>query len=67
MSLMPQAADGHYDERGNWQRTKFCFISCGAACTCGPPMGLWYSAAHDKAMEKATPEPAAPPAPQRRE
>src|SRR5690348_11489670 len=40
--------DGYYDDNGEWQRTKFCFVSCGAACTCGPPGGLYYSAAHDK-------------------
>lgn len=48
MSLMPHFPDGYYDDNGEWQRTKYCFMSCGAACTCMPPFGQHYSAAHDK-------------------
>lgn len=51
--------NGYYDENGNWQRTKFCFVSCGQRCDCLPPGGLHYSAAHDKRL-KATKE-ATPP------
>jgi hypothetical protein len=30
--------DGYYDEKGQWQRTKFCLVYCGPErCTCGPP------------------------------
>jgi len=47
--------NGYYDEEGNWQRTKFCFVDCGENCTCQPPMGLHYSRAHDK---RQVPEPA---------
>lgn len=47
MSLMPQLGDGYYDDTGNWQRTKFCFVQC-QHCTCQAPGGLFYSAAHDK-------------------
>ena len=46
MNLAPNF-DGGYDENGHWQRTKFCFISCGKRCTCRPPFGMWYSMAHD--------------------
>lgn len=49
--------NGYYDERGHWQRTKFCFMSCGHRCDCGPPGGLWYSAAHDKSKH---PQPVGP-------
>lgn len=48
MSLMPHFPDGYYDDNGDWQRSKFCFVSCGVACTCMPPFGAFYSAAHDK-------------------
>lgn len=48
MSLCEQWPDGYYDDNGEWQRTKFCFVSCGAACTCMPPGGQFYSAEHDK-------------------
>jgi hypothetical protein len=52
-SMMTSRSDGgHYDDRGNWQRTKFCFVSCGDRCTCTPPLGQYYSAAHDKSKEK---------------
>lgn len=40
MSLIDRR-DGYYDEKGHWQRTKFCFLPCGASCTCGPPNGQW--------------------------
>lgn len=33
--------DGYYDERGVWQRTKFCFADCGERCTCKPPWGIY--------------------------
>lgn len=45
--------NGHYDDNGSWQRTKFCFVSCGARCDCGPPGGLYYSAAHDKRIQQS--------------
>lgn len=49
MSIMPRAPDGFYDDDGHWQRTKFCFMHCGANCTCGPPIkGQYYSPQHDK-------------------
>lgn len=41
MSLLPQSLDGYYDDKGNWQRTKFCFVDCGGRCTCKPPLGVW--------------------------
>lgn len=44
--------DGFYNDHGKWVRTKYCFLSCGDRCTCGPPMGLYYSAAHDKRVKK---------------
>jgi hypothetical protein len=50
MCLMPRSADGYYDDNGEWQRTKYCFVSCGAQCTCGPPGGIWYSAVHDRRL-----------------
>jgi len=34
-------SDGYYDENGHWQRTKLCFVDCGANCTCKPPGGMW--------------------------
>lgn len=40
--------NGYYDDTGHWQRTKFCFVSCGDRCTCSAPMGQYYSEAHDK-------------------
>lgn len=48
MSLMPRTPDGYYDDTGHWQRTKFCFMDCGERCTCKPPLGTYYSPAHDK-------------------
>jgi hypothetical protein len=39
--------NGHYDENGRWQRTKFCLMSCGSACDCGPPHGIWYNPKYD--------------------
>ena len=47
--------DGYYDETGRWQRTKFCFMAC-VRCTCGPPGGMYYSAAHDKRKPKGEQE-----------
>jgi hypothetical protein len=44
--------DGHYDDTGHWKRTKFCFMSCGARCTCGPPGGLFYNPLFDKTHEQ---------------
>jgi len=38
---MFDSRDGHYDEKGTWQRTKFCFVDCGARCTCSPPGGVY--------------------------
>lgn len=51
MTLMP-SYDGYYDDEGNWQQTKHCFISCGTYCTCQAPGGLTYSSEHDKRVEK---------------
>lgn len=52
MDIFPQLGDGYYDDEGNWQRMKFCFVSCGHRCTCGPPGNLYYSVAHDKRITK---------------
>lgn len=41
MSLIGKR-DGYYDERGIWQRTKFCFVDCGERCTCKPPFGALF-------------------------
>lgn len=54
MCLMQHFPDGYYDDNGEWQRSKFCFVSCGAACTCMPPLGAFYSAAHDKRLGGTT-------------
>ncbi len=48
MSLMPRIPSGYYDDKGEWQRRKFCLVDCGERCTCKPPYDAWYSAAHDK-------------------
>jgi hypothetical protein len=42
--------NGQYDENGHWRKNKFCFMDCGSRCDCGPPMGLWYSPAHDMSL-----------------
>ena len=47
MSLTP-VIHGGYDENGNWQRYKICFVSCGNRCTCMPPDGKFYNAEYDK-------------------
>jgi hypothetical protein len=61
---MPNSGGGYYDDNGQWQRLKFCFVSCGAACTCMPPGGLFYSAAQDKRETKnATSAPTVPAEP----
>jgi hypothetical protein len=52
MHLFPQLGDGYYDDTGNWQRTKFCFVDCGTRCTCRAPGNLFYSVAHDKRVPK---------------
>lgn len=32
---------GHYDNNGQWVRTKFCFVYCGPErCNCMPPGGV---------------------------
>lgn len=54
MSICTPRRDGYYDEQGNWQRTKFCFRYCGPSCTCGPPLGQYYSEAHDKTKDRQT-------------
>lgn len=54
MSLFPSLSDGYYDDAGQWQRLKFCFVSCGDACTCMPPGGVFYSKAHDKSKRQQT-------------
>ena len=53
MSMRPltDRHDGYYDNHGQWQRSKFCFVACGASCTCGPPMGRWYAPEHDTRIE----------------
>jgi len=53
MSLIRRPAAGYYDECGQWQRTKYCFVSCGARCICLPPGGQQYSPAHDKRPQSA--------------
>ncbi len=58
MSLGPIFLNGFYDNSGRWQRTKFCFVSCGQRCDCGPPCGLSYSAEHDKRDPKGDHVPA---------
>lgn len=45
--------DGYYDDNGEWQRTKFCFVAC-QHCTCMPPGGRFYSEAHDKRRNAMT-------------
>lgn len=58
MSLFkPGLGDGYYDDEGQWQRNKFCFVDCGEACTCGPPGGLYYSPSHDKRISVNYPTP----------
>ena len=54
MSLFPNRLDGYYDDEGNWQRTKYCFVSCGERCTCMPPGNLHYSVAHDKRVKQTS-------------
>jgi hypothetical protein len=51
MSQFPQLGDGYYDDTGNWQCTKFCFVQC-QHCMCQPPGLLYYSVAHDKRVPK---------------
>lgn len=55
MSIMsrPFRRDGYYDDQGQWQRTKFCFRSCGERCTCMPLDGKMYSEQHDKRKQKS--------------
>jgi len=53
MSLFPDTSGGYYDDTGHWQRLKYCFVSCGAACTCMPPGGLDYNPLHDKSKQCA--------------
>ena len=38
---------GHYNERGHWERTKFCMFPCGDRCDCMPPGDEWYCRAYD--------------------
>lgn len=45
--MLGYSLNGYYDDEGHWQRMKFCFQSCGPACDCGPPGGIWYDARHD--------------------
>lgn len=63
MSILPHVyfPDGYYDDNGEWQRTKFCFVDCGERCTCRPPGGMHYSETHDtrkQAPESSDPTPA---------
>lgn len=47
---------GYYDDTGHWQRTKFCFVYCGARCNCGPPHpGGYYNPAFDKRLGESKP------------
>lgn len=41
MKINTQWRYGYYDNNGHWQRTKFCFVSCGDRCDCGPPNGVY--------------------------
>ena len=41
-----RSRDGYYDENGNWQRSKFCFMTCHD-CTCLPPLGIYYDQSKD--------------------
>ena len=50
MSLFP-TLNGFYDDEGNWQRTKFCVISCGDQCDCMPPNMKLYEESKDKRRE----------------
>lgn len=61
MSLIG-SINGQYDEQGNWQRNKHCFVYCGERCDCGPPFGTHYSPIHDRrpAAPAETPKPALP-------
>ncbi len=56
MLPMFEHPDGHYDDEGMWQRAKFCFIDCGASCTCKPPSGQYYSEAHDRRKQVVSTE-----------
>lgn len=49
---MSPMSGGHYDDNGEWQRTKFCFVDCGDQCDCVPPFGQYYSALHDKRIKE---------------
>lgn len=56
MSLLPSVGrNGYYDDRGLWNRTKFCFIACcGDLCDCGPPGNRYYAPEHDKTGKENT-------------
>jgi hypothetical protein len=54
MSLDTFGLNGYYDDNGNWQRTKFCFMAC-QRCDCQPPGGLHYSALHDHRLKRDKP------------
>lgn len=45
--MMTSSEGGYYDDKGQWQQTKFCIVSCGDRCNCQPPNGQYYSLAHD--------------------
>lgn len=49
--------NGMYDENGNWQSSKKCFVHCGDRCDCGPPMGIYYDRSKDKRANLITAEP----------
>lgn len=57
MSLMPPV-NGEYDENGLWESHKKCFVYCGDACDCGPPLGQHYNPVRDQQLKL---EPAQPP------
>jgi hypothetical protein len=60
MSIGQISLNGYYDETGHWQRTKFCFVSCGDHCDCGPPMGMYYNPAYDRNKEQEVKQDDAP-------
>lgn len=55
MSPLPSVyRNGYYDDRGFWNRTKFCFMDCRERCDCGPPGNRYYDPAHDKTKKENT-------------
>lgn len=54
MSIFDGGRDGYYGEDGKWRRTKFCFVSCGARCTCRP-IGPFYNPLYDVSKQPIEP------------